>query len=111
MRWAIGFLFRSYFSTSKASPNDSEIVIVIIIVIGEAVEALHGDGIIAQRVHFGSAISGLKITPRAGEGSQTDVEILGSISKSLLKPRFIPPNGNFYEAKMSCYWPPGVIPA
>ena len=51
LRWAIGFLFGSYFSSSKASPNDSEIVIVIIIVIviGEAVEALHGDGIIAQR--------------------------------------------------------------
>jgi hypothetical protein len=47
MRWAIGFLFFSYFSTSKASPNDSEIVIVVIIVIGEAVEVLHGDGIIA----------------------------------------------------------------
>jgi hypothetical protein len=27
---------RTYFSTSKASPNDPEIVIVVIIVIGEA---------------------------------------------------------------------------
>jgi hypothetical protein len=66
MRWAIGFLFRSYFSSSKASPNDSEIVIVIIIVIGEAVEVQHGDGIIAQRLHFGSAISSSKIPLPAG---------------------------------------------
>jgi hypothetical protein len=50
LRWAIGFLFCSYFSTSKASPNDWEIVIVVIvIIIGEAVIGLHGDGIIAQR--------------------------------------------------------------
>jgi hypothetical protein len=55
LRWAIGFLFSSYFSTSKASPNDAEIVIVIIIVVGEAVIGLHGDGIIAQRTYFGGA--------------------------------------------------------
>jgi len=43
------FPLRTYFLTSKASPNDSEIVIVvIIIVVGEAVLAFHGDGIIAQ---------------------------------------------------------------
>jgi hypothetical protein len=36
--------------TSKASPNDSEIVIVIIIVIGEARLVLHIGGIIAQTV-------------------------------------------------------------
>ena len=43
------FSFSTYFLTSKASPNDSEIVIiVIVIVIGEAVFVLHGDGIIAQ---------------------------------------------------------------
>jgi hypothetical protein len=29
------FLLRTYFLTSKASPNDSAIVIVVIIVIGE----------------------------------------------------------------------------
>jgi hypothetical protein len=36
-----------YSSTSKASPNDAEIVIVIII-IGEAKLKFHGGGIIAQ---------------------------------------------------------------
>jgi hypothetical protein len=55
LRWAIGFLFCSCFSTSKASPNGSEIVIVIIIVVGEAVIVLHGDGIIAQRPYSGGA--------------------------------------------------------
>jgi hypothetical protein len=41
------FPFRTYFLTSRASPNDARIVIVIII-IGEAELVLHGDGIIAQ---------------------------------------------------------------
>ena len=42
------FPFRTYFLASKASPNDSEIVIiVVIIVIGEADLVLHSDGIIA----------------------------------------------------------------
>jgi hypothetical protein len=54
LRWAIGFLFCSYFSTSKASPNDSKIVIIVII-IGKAMQVLHSDGIIAQRHFFGSA--------------------------------------------------------
>jgi len=47
MRWAIG-LTRVYLLTSKASPNDLEVVIVIIIV-GEARLALHSGDIIAQR--------------------------------------------------------------
>jgi hypothetical protein len=34
--------------TSKASPNDSGVVIVVIIVIGEAKLVLHNGGIIAQ---------------------------------------------------------------
>jgi hypothetical protein len=43
------FPLKTYFLTSKASPNDSEIVIdVIIIVIGEAHLVLHNGGIIAQ---------------------------------------------------------------
>jgi hypothetical protein len=58
LRWAIGFLFFSYFSTSKASPNDSEIVIVVIIIVGEAARVSHGDGIIAQRLYFGSVFFG-----------------------------------------------------
>jgi hypothetical protein len=42
------FPFRTYFSTSKASPNDAAIVIVvIIIVIGEVMPVFHIDGIIA----------------------------------------------------------------
>jgi hypothetical protein len=62
LRWAIVFLFCSYFSTSKASPNDSGIVIIIIIVVGEAVTGLHGDGIIAQRSYFGGGFFQRKIT-------------------------------------------------
>jgi hypothetical protein len=47
------FLLRTYFLTSKASPNDSEIVIiVIIVVIGEAKVVLHMGGIIAQTVYL-----------------------------------------------------------
>jgi len=44
------FPFRTYFLTSKASPNDTWIIviIVIIIVIGEAQLVLHSAGIIAQ---------------------------------------------------------------
>ncbi|MBI5352007.1 MAG: hypothetical protein HZB50_05160 [Chloroflexi bacterium] len=40
----------SYLSTSKASPNDTGIVIIIvIIIIGEVEIGLHSGGIIAQR--------------------------------------------------------------
>jgi len=43
------FPLRNYFLTSKASPNDTGIIVivVIIIVIGEAELVLHGDDIIA----------------------------------------------------------------
>jgi hypothetical protein len=45
------FSFRNYFSTSKASPNDPGIiVIIVIIIVGEAKAVFHGDGIIAQTV-------------------------------------------------------------
>jgi hypothetical protein len=40
------FLLRTYFLTSQASPNDSGIVIIVII-IGEAQLVLHMGGIIA----------------------------------------------------------------
>ena len=44
---------QAYFLTSKASPNDSGIVIVvIIIVIGEAKLVVHIDGIIAQTLYL-----------------------------------------------------------
>jgi len=48
LRRAIGFDL-SYSSTSKASPNDTGIVIIIVIIIGEGKNGLHGGGIIAQR--------------------------------------------------------------
>jgi hypothetical protein len=44
--------------TSKASPNDSQIVIVvIIIVIGEAIMVLHIGGIIAQTFYLDRVLS------------------------------------------------------
>ena len=50
------FRFKTYFLTSKASPNDTGIIVivVIIIVIGEAELVLHSDGIIAQTVYLDS---------------------------------------------------------
>jgi hypothetical protein len=45
------FPFGTYFLTSKASPNDLEIVIVVII-IGEAQLVLHIGGIIAQTLYL-----------------------------------------------------------
>jgi len=45
MRWAIWFDFDNL-STSKASPNDTGIVIVIIIIVGEQRLVLHSVGII-----------------------------------------------------------------
>jgi len=55
LRRAIGFDL-SYLSTSKASPNDTGIVIIIVIIIvGEIRFWLHGGGIIAQR--FGLSAS------------------------------------------------------
>jgi hypothetical protein len=48
------FPIRTYFLTSKASPNDTGvIVIVIIVVIGEAELIWHSDGIIAQTLYLG----------------------------------------------------------
>jgi hypothetical protein len=48
LRRAIGLFSRTYFLTSYASPNDTGIVIVIIIVIiGEAKLVFHVGGIIA----------------------------------------------------------------
>jgi hypothetical protein len=48
-------LFQTYSLTGKASPNDSEIVIIVIIIEGEAKTGLHSDGIIAQK-EIGSGI-------------------------------------------------------
>lgn len=57
------FSFSTYFLTSKASPNDSEIVIIVI-VIGEAVFVLHGDGIIAQTSLLNKSFSEIGIRDR-----------------------------------------------
>jgi hypothetical protein len=47
------FPCRTYFLTSKASPNDSGIVIiVVIIIVGEAKFVLHIGGIIAQTINL-----------------------------------------------------------
>jgi len=46
------FPLRTYFLTSKASPNDTG-MIVIIVIISEAELILHGDGIIAQTFYLG----------------------------------------------------------
>jgi hypothetical protein len=44
---------RTYFSASKASPNDTGIiVIVVIIIVGEAKSVLHMGGIIRTKVAF-----------------------------------------------------------
>jgi hypothetical protein len=50
------FPVRTYLLSSKASPNDSGIVIIVIIVIGEAQLVLHMGGIIAQTVYFARVI-------------------------------------------------------
>jgi hypothetical protein len=49
------FPFGTYFLTSQASPNDPGIVIVVIIVIGEAQLVLHIGGIIAQTLYLDRA--------------------------------------------------------
>jgi len=41
------FPIRNYFLTSKASPNNVEIIVIVVIIIGEAKLVLHDDGIIA----------------------------------------------------------------
>jgi hypothetical protein len=46
------FLLRTYFLSGKASPNDLKIVIVVVIVIGEAQLVLHIGGIIAQTLYL-----------------------------------------------------------
>jgi hypothetical protein len=49
------FPFRTYFLTSKASPNDRGVIVIIVmvIVIGEEKRVLHSGGIIAQTVYLG----------------------------------------------------------
>ena len=44
------FPFRTYFLTSKASPNDTGIIVIIVIisVVDEAKQIFHDGGIIAQ---------------------------------------------------------------
>ena len=56
LRRAIWF-FRTYSLTSQASPNDIAIVIIIVIIIGEAEVLFHNGGIIAQTYLFFSVDS------------------------------------------------------
>jgi len=42
------FPSRTYFLSSKASPNDMRIIVIIVIIIGEAELVFHVGGIIAQ---------------------------------------------------------------
>jgi hypothetical protein len=72
LRRAIGFDF-SYLSTSKASPNDTGIVIIVIIIIGEVESGLHGGGIIAQR--FDLPFSNY-LTSRFFEVKQQRIQVL-----------------------------------
>jgi hypothetical protein len=74
------FPLRTYFLTSKASPNDTGIIIVvIIIVIGKAELILHGDGIIAQTYSSGTDLmrptihpsTPARIVPKIESGSKT----------------------------------------
>jgi hypothetical protein len=46
------FALRTYFLTSQASPNDSRIIVIVIIVIGEAQLVFHSVGIIAQTLYL-----------------------------------------------------------
>jgi hypothetical protein len=47
------FPLRTYFLTSKASPNDTVIIVIIVaIIVSEAKLVLHSDGIIAQRFYL-----------------------------------------------------------
>ena len=43
------FPLRTYFLISKASPNDKWIIVIVVIIVGEAKLIWHGVGIIAQR--------------------------------------------------------------
>lgn len=47
------FPLRTYFLTSKASPNDAGIiVIIVVIIVSEAKSVWHSDGIIAQSFYL-----------------------------------------------------------
>ncbi|HEY9527625.1 MAG TPA: hypothetical protein VIR02_11105, partial [Anaerolineales bacterium] len=70
------FPLRTYFSTSKASPNDSEIVIVVIIVIGEAQLVLHMGGIIAQTAYLDRSHTAVRRT------CKLDAILFGQTEKS-----------------------------
>jgi hypothetical protein len=62
------FPLRTYFLTSKASPNDSEIVIVVIIIVmGETIMVLHIGGIIAQTSYLGRIFLGREAGTRLGK--------------------------------------------
>jgi hypothetical protein len=67
------FLLKTYFLTSKASPNDLMIVIVIIIVIGEVRLVLHIGGIIAQTLYLDRGF-----LPRKNSQQGADVRLMAA---------------------------------
>jgi hypothetical protein len=46
------FPLRTYFLTSKASPNDKRMIVIVVVIIGEAKQVLHSVGIIAQTIYL-----------------------------------------------------------
>jgi len=46
------FPSRTYFLSSKASPNDTGIIVIVVIIIGEAKSIFHMGGIISTKVVF-----------------------------------------------------------
>jgi len=53
------FPLRNYFLTSQASPNDQGIIVIVvmIIVVGEAKPGFHIGGIIAQTLYLGTGFA------------------------------------------------------
>ena len=52
------FALKNYFLTSQASPNDQGIIVIVvrIIVVGEAQPVFHMGGIIAQTLYLGTGL-------------------------------------------------------
>jgi hypothetical protein len=81
-------LLRTYFLTSKASPNDSRIVIVVIIVIGEAKSVFHIGGIIAQisgvSINFENLIDFPRLEMQVGKLYSINIVQIRRIQRSFL---------------------------
>ena len=77
------FRFKTYFLTSKASPNDTGIIVIVIIVIGEVELVLHSDGIIAQTVYLGSVFLSREKNQPEREAKASPIPKLMSRKKEL----------------------------